>query len=159
MSPHVATLHGPLQRDAVEARRMVSVKRRSLWKWTIGWMRATKLGIERQQEDERKLVRLDEQVATMTDSHAKLEARRDLLATQVSGGGSYSRPGVVLGLPLSTTRLNLLPNRHPQVTFFSSSLARSSRSQPGRWEGGVHPLKRGQPLNGDFAVSRVSKFT
>ena len=29
-----------------------------------------------------------------------------------------------------------------EVTFFSSPLARSSRSQPGRWEGGVHPLKR-----------------
>lgn len=69
-------------RAAVEARRMVSVKRRSLWKWTIGWMRATKLGIERQEEDARKLVRLDEQVETITDGNAKLEARRDLLATQ-----------------------------------------------------------------------------
>ena len=34
------------------------------------------------QEDERRLVRLDEQVATMTDNQAKLEARRELLATQ-----------------------------------------------------------------------------
>ena len=43
----------------------------------------------------------------------------------------------------------------PPLTVPSLSQVRSSRSQPGRWEGGIHPLKRGQPLNGDFVVGVV----
>ena len=66
----------PRPRDARPGRELQGLAE------TIGWMRSTRLGIERSEEDERKLVRLDEQVSAMTDNHGKLEARRELLATQ-----------------------------------------------------------------------------